>query len=98
MAHYVCNATTPEGQAFRQFVSDLNSVLHRAEDLNALLAQMSSDQVSARYGFSDGVATANATTAGSAKAELLADLGKILTDASVSGVYSALKQLLAEFA
>lgn len=97
MAHYVWNEGTAQGAALRALLNSLDSVLHNAATLNDLLNQMSNAQVHAMFSFSDGVAAADDTTAGTAKSELLSDLGKLLTDASQTNVISGLKQLLAQF-
>lgn len=98
MAHYVWNQGTNLGQRLRTLVYNLNSVLHEAADIQDILNQMSDSQVQAAYTFSDGVNSPDATVAGNAKAELLADLSRLTTDSSQSGVHSALKQLLSQFA
>lgn len=98
MAHYVWNESVPLGRELRELLDAVYLTLHRSQKFNGALNQMSNAQISAALSFSDGVAAPDATTAGAAKSELLSDLGKLLTDASQTGVNVALRQLLDQFA
>lgn len=98
MAHYTWNESTPQGAKLRSLLTALNTLLHGAADLQGMLNQMSSAQVNALFGFSDGVASPDAITAGNAKGELLSDFGKLLSDASQTNTFAALRQMLDQFA
>lgn len=97
MSRYKFDEASPAGVKLRKIIDATEFLLHAAEDIVGDLNQMTNAQVLATYTFSDGVGAADATVSGAAKAELLADLGKLLTDASQTGVKAALRQMLDQF-
>jgi len=97
MARYAFNENTPAGIKLRRIIDGVETLTHAAEDIVGDLNQMSNAQVLATYSFSNGVDAPDETVSGAAKSEILADLGKLLTDAQQTGVKAALRQFLDQF-
>ena len=95
MAHYAWQEGTALGTKLRRGLDNLRSARHDLEDVNAALTKMSNAQITALLLFSDGVAAPSDTVAGNAKAELAADVARLLAP-DAGG--AAIQQMLNQFA
>jgi hypothetical protein len=94
MPFYPFNETLPSSQTLREGLDDLRSARYKLAHISGVLSQMTDAQVASEFGFSDS------TVAGNAKAELLADIGKLLnrdTGVNAAQLDDALIQLLNQF-
>lgn len=89
MPFYPFNAALPLGTVLREGLDDLRSGRYKLAHVVGNLQQMSNQQIADAFGFAD------ATVAGNAATELLADIQKLLSDEV--GVNSAVVQMLNQF-
>lgn len=98
MPFYVFDrGSTPLGRTLAAGLDGLRAALTNLARVNADMAQMTDQQIADEFVVKAVTAGNTAVQQAAAlKAEMSADVGKILTDASQSGVFSALNQLLAQ--
>lgn len=91
MAYYNMDETKPLTKNLRFGLNSLRDAYNRLGASVGTLNQMTDAQIAFNFGFPDS------TTAAAAKSELLADIGKLTSDASQTNTYSAVQQMLSQF-
>lgn len=98
MAFYKFNRDLLLGQVLRSGLDNLRDGMEKCKRCSDAMAQMSSAQITDVFGVAPTtVGGGDADTQSAAlKTELAADINRLFTDGSQSGVQSALAQLLAQ--
>ncbi len=97
MNFYEFDRNTPMGFVLGRGLDGLRSALNDLNRINADFGQMSDAQIVSQIGVKAAPGGNTALQQAAAlKAEMASDVSKLLTDASQSGVASALNQLLAQ--